>query len=118
MASRSCLPLPEFYRVYGGDTLWATLVYILAAFLFNKLQPPVLLAGSLVTSYLVELSQLLHTPWLDAIRNTTLGGLVLGFGFLWSDLLCYTAGVVMALGLDLLILHYFGKTNYTCSTEA
>ena len=44
-------------------------------------------------SVLIEVSQLYHAPWIDSIRRTTLGGLVLGFGFLWSDLACYAAGV-------------------------
>ncbi len=42
----------------------------------------------------VELSQLYHAPWIDSIRQTTLGGLILGFGFLWSDLACYALGVL------------------------
>jgi hypothetical protein len=48
---------------------------------------------SLVLAFAVEVSQLHHKPWIDGIRNTTLGGLVLGFGFLWSDLVCYTVGI-------------------------
>ena len=50
---------------------------------------------ALVFSYLIEISQLYHAPWIDAIRSTALGGLVLGFGFLWSDILCYTVGVLL-----------------------
>jgi len=34
-----------------------------------------------------------EAPWIDGIRNTMLGGLVLGFGFLWSDLVCYLVGI-------------------------
>ena len=33
------------------------------------------------------------SAWIDSIRRTTLGGLALGHGFLWSDLACYAAGV-------------------------
>ncbi|CKH20539.1 Protein of uncharacterised function (DUF2809) [Streptococcus pneumoniae] len=39
------------------------------------------------------MSQLYHAEWIDNIRATTLGGLVLGYGFLWSDLVAYTIGV-------------------------
>jgi len=53
-------------------------------------------------AFLVEFSQLYHAPWIDSIRHTWLGGLVLGFGFLWTDLVCYTAGI--AIGLTLLHL--------------
>ena len=48
---------------------------------------------SLVLAFAVEVSQLYHSPWIDGIRSTTLGGLVLGFGFLWSDLVCYLVGI-------------------------
>ena len=44
-------------------------------------------------SVAIELSQLYHAHWIDSIRHTTLGGLILGFGFLWSDLACYAVGV-------------------------
>ena len=38
-----------------------------------------------------------HAPWIDSIRSTTLGGLVLGFDFVWSDLACYAVGVMMGM---------------------
>jgi len=47
---------------------------------------------SLALAFAVEVSQLYHAPWIDSIRSTTLGGLVLGFGFLWTDLVCYLVG--------------------------
>jgi len=34
------------------------------------------------------------------VRGTLPGRLVLGAGFLWSDLVCYTAGVLLGLGLS------------------
>ncbi|MFM8818855.1 MAG: DUF2809 domain-containing protein, partial [Phycisphaerales bacterium] len=37
--------------------------------------------------------QLHHAPWIDGIRATRLGALVLGSGFLWSDIACYAVGV-------------------------
>jgi hypothetical protein len=52
-------------------------------------------AISLVIALLVELSQLYHAPWIDSIRQTTLGGLALGLGFLWTDLICYSAGIAI-----------------------
>ena len=43
--------------------------------------------------YGIEVSQLYHAEWIDSIRATTLGGLVLGYGFLWNDLVAYIIGV-------------------------
>jgi len=56
-------------------------------------------ALAMAFSVLIEVSQLYHAPWIDSIRQTTMGGLILGFGFLWSDLACYALGV----GLGVLI---------------
>ncbi len=53
-------------------------------------------------SVAIELSQLYHAPWIDSIRQTTLGGLILGFGFLWSDLACYAVGVVLGVLVDVI----------------
>ena len=46
------------------------------------------------------MSQLYHAPWIDAIRDTLPGALVLGYGFLWSDLACYAAGVALGAGVE------------------
>ncbi len=39
-------------------------------------------------------------PWIDSVRQTTIGGLILGFGFLWSDLACYAAGVGLGVVIE------------------
>jgi hypothetical protein len=57
-------------------------------------------AMALGLSLLVELSQLYHAPWIDSVRQTTIGGLILGFGFLWSDLACYASGVGLGVALE------------------
>ena len=54
---------------------------------------PALAAIACAIAFSVELLQLYHTPWLNAIRDTLPGRLVLGQGFLFSDLLCYTIGI-------------------------
>jgi hypothetical protein len=51
-------------------------------------------------SVAVEISQLYHAPWIDSIRQSTIGGLILGFGFLWSDLACYALGVGLGVMID------------------
>ena len=50
---------------------------------------------SMLVAMTIEVSQLFHAPWIDSIRQTTLGGLVLGFGFLWTDLVCYSVGITV-----------------------
>lgn len=87
--------LPVFVGEYSGDTLWALMLFLLVSTLLAG-RTVMLRAGiSLGLAFLVEISQLYHAPWIDSIRNTTLGGLVLGFGFLWTDLACYTLGIII-----------------------
>lgn len=89
--------LPAFLAQYAGDTLWALLLFLLVSMLLDGRSITKRAAISLAVAFLVELSQLYHAPWIDAIRQTKLGGLVLGFGFLWTDLVCYSAGIALGL---------------------
>lgn len=93
----------DFVKMYVGDVLWATMVYFGCRFLFVNRSKRVSVGIALVFSYLIEVSQLYHAPWIDAIRATTFGGLVLGFGFLWSDIVCYTVGVTLGMVVDVLL---------------
>lgn len=88
---------------YGGDTIWAGDFL----FFFRAVFPKTNLVKLAIFNYLFgvadEVSQLWHTPWLDAIRHTLIGRLMLGLGFLWSDLICYFVGTILALSLAILI---------------
>ncbi len=93
--------VPGFIAAYGGETLWA-----LAAFLGIGLVLPLastwtIACLSIAFSIAIELSQLYHAPWIDSIRQTTLGGLIFGFGFLWSDPACYAVGVGLGVMIDI-----------------
>jgi hypothetical protein len=85
---------------YAGDTLWAAMVYLFAAAIWNTANPARLAVGASAFSLAVELSQLYEAEWINAVRATRFGRLVLGYGFLWSDLVCYVAGVALAVGID------------------
>jgi hypothetical protein len=91
--------LPGFVAAYAGDTLWAFVAFLVIGLLLPRASTWAVALLALSFSVLIEASQLYHAPWIDSIRLTTLGGLVLGYGFLWSDLTCYAVGV----GLGILI---------------
>ncbi|HEX8386323.1 MAG TPA: DUF2809 domain-containing protein, partial [Rubricoccaceae bacterium] len=95
--------LPDAVAAYAGDVLWAALVFGLAALVRPGARTRTLAAAALVVAFAVEAGQLVHAPWLDALRATRAGALVLGRGFLWSDLACYAAGVAGAAALDRLL---------------
>jgi len=50
----------------------------------------------------VEFSQLYQAPWIDMVRSTLPGRLILGSTFNWPDLPAYTLGVAMGVGVEFL----------------
>lgn len=95
--------LPEFVVRFGGDTLWASATYVLLALLRPSAPPFELFLTTVVLAVIVETSQLIQAEWLVRLRHTFPFGYLLGYGFLWSDLLCYTAGAFLAYIPDRLI---------------
>lgn len=85
--------LPDFVRVYAGDTLWALMVFLMLGLLFPAARTVALAGAALGISFGVEFSQLCEADWLQRIRDTRLGALVLGKGWVATDLLCYAVGV-------------------------
>lgn len=92
--------LPDFVADYAGDVLWATMVYWGISFLFPSIFLSRKVLAALLFSYCIEISQLYQADWINAVRDNTLGALVLGRGFLWSDMVCYTVGVGLAVLID------------------
>ncbi|AFL99726.1 MULTISPECIES: DUF2809 domain-containing protein [Desulfitobacterium] len=98
--------LPYTINLYLGDALWALMVFFMFCFIFRLKGTGWLAAVALLFTFGIEISQLYHAPWIDAIRQTRLGGLVLGYGFLWRDLVAYTIGVAVGAVIDRLINSY------------
>ena len=94
---------PTVIAEYGGDALWAMLVYWLLALVWPRTSPTRLALVAFTIAVCDELSQLIDWQWLQSLRATRLGALVLGQGFLWSDLVCYAVGVAAACAIDLAI---------------
>jgi hypothetical protein len=99
LISRKALP-PSFLDPYLGDALYALMIYWGFRFCFTKQPKTVALFGAVVFCWIVEISQLFSPTWLTENRHSTLGALVLGSGFLWSDMLMYVIGAGTGWGLD------------------
>ncbi len=94
--------LPWFIAAYAGDTLWALAAFLGFGLILPRASTGTIAILAMIFSVAIELSQLYHAPWIDSIRHTTVGGLIFGFGFLWSDLVCYAVGVGLGMALDTL----------------
>lgn len=91
---------PKAIAPFVGDMLWAMMVYFGLRFLIPKLKLTKTLILAIIFSFSIEISQLYQADWINNIRSTTLGGLVLGHGFLFEDLISYSLGIVIGCILD------------------
>ena len=103
--------VPAWIFPYLGDAFYALMIYIGTGFIFPKMKAihVFLLATSIC--YLIEISQLYQAPWINQIRNTRLGGLILGYHFLWSDLASYAVGAGIGFSGEY-IWQRLNKSNY------
>lgn len=93
--------LPKWLSLYIGDVLWGLMIFFIIGFLFKEKSSRYVAIISVIFSISIEISQLYHAPWIDNIRKTTIGGLVLGYGFLWSDIICYIVGITFGAILEI-----------------
>ncbi|WP_221795196.1 DUF2809 domain-containing protein [Oceanobacter mangrovi] len=117
LSSRSPnLDLPLFVHLYVGDFLWAMMVYFGFCLITPKWRFRNQISAALLFSYGIEFSQFYHADWIDSIRATTIGGLVLGFGFRLSDLVAYTLGVGTGAAINRYLLKKPGNSYHQQSS--
>ena len=97
------LGLPALVVKYGGSVLWGTMVYLVVAIFLPSRSLMSMAAVAMAVAVCVELSRLVHAPWLDAFRLTIAGALLLGRIFSPLDIVAYAVGIELGAGLDRLI---------------
>lgn len=93
-----------------GDALWATMIFFMVRFFLVDARVRSVAWIALLICYLVEFSQLYQARWISNIRQTLPGRLILGQGFLWTDLIAYAVGIFIAylIAVGLVRNRYFG----------
>lgn len=84
-----------------GDALWAMMIMWWTGAIAPEKSLRARVAAAVAFCFVIEVSQLYHTTFLDGLRGTTVGHLVLGNDFDVRDLAAYTLGVVSAALLEL-----------------
>ncbi|MFC5651309.1 DUF2809 domain-containing protein [Paenibacillus solisilvae] len=92
--------LPGFVASNAGDALWASMIYLGVRTVWMSSRRITAAGISLIFCFAIECSQLYQAEWINSIRNTLLGALVLGKGFLFVDLARYAAGIAIAFAVD------------------
>ncbi|MGY3087221.1 hypothetical protein ACVWYF_000247 [Hymenobacter sp. UYAg731] len=89
----------KIIRPYAGDFLATVFLYCFARGLLTA--PPKKVAlGVLFTAYLIEALQYVNLlSWLGW-QHSRVARIVLGSSFEWADMLAYTLGIGMGLGLE------------------
>jgi len=105
------LPLSRFLYKYGGDAWWALLVFVCVGMVFRRRPTAVVAAIAAIVAAGVELLQLYHAPWLDAVRATALGRAALGNTFNAPDLLAYAAGIALGTAIEAAGPHTAGQAS-------
>jgi hypothetical protein len=86
--------MPDVVRTYGGDVLSATCIFFGVRWVLHRHNICHDAVVAYVICVLIELQQLIMWSPLRRLRDDTPLAILLGHGFLWSDLLCYAVGVL------------------------
>ena len=86
-------------RPYGGDFLVVILIYcFIKSFLNTSVIKTAI--GVLTFSYAVEISQYFQLIKVLGLQYSRVASLILGSSFSFSDLLCYTLGILLVLLIE------------------
>jgi hypothetical protein len=109
LAARSpALDLMPLFAKVAGDALWAVLVFLGFGWLFRSRPTWQVTLMAIVFSCTIEFTQLYHEPWIDRVRQTLFGRLVLGSEFAWLDMIYYLAGILPAALAEYAATRLFG----------
>jgi len=104
LTSRSGLHVfPQALSKYPGDVFWALLVFLILAIVKPVWSTRALAILAFGISCLDEVSQLYQAPWIDSIRATAPGHILLGSAFSWLDILAYAVGIGLGICIDLIL---------------
>lgn len=92
--------LPRLVSANAGDALWTVAAFLGLAILWPRAASLTLGLAAFAISVGVECSQLLDVAWLNRVRATTPGRLLLGSGFIWIDFVRYFGGALGATVVD------------------
>ena len=107
LASRSyAATLPWWLAKNAGDALYAMMVFWGFGFVAPRARTSRVALAALAACFAIEIAQLYQAPWIDAVRATAPGRLVLGQGFHAFDLVCYVVGVGLGVGLEIVARRY------------
>jgi hypothetical protein len=86
---------------FVGDALWALVVFSMVGLFFPTMSTWHATAWAFLIPSLFELGERYQLPWLEPLRGTSLGLVVLGTEFVRLDFACYAAGALVGMSVEL-----------------
>ena len=103
---------PDIVNLYLGDILYAFMMFYIVSFVSKKYLITKRAVIALSVCLVIEVLQLYQAEWINVIRQTLPGRLILGSVFLCSDLLAYTIGILAAFIFEKFILSKYDFQYY------
>ena len=94
------LGLPPLFTKIAGDALWAGAVFLFFALLMPRRSTRDIGLAAGFFSIGIEFSQLCQERWLNVLRRTLPGRLILGSVFAWADFSYYALGIILGILFD------------------
>jgi hypothetical protein len=88
-------PIPHELRKVAGDVLWAAMFSLITRLAFPRALSMRIALVAFVLASTTEFAKLLHTPTLEYVRGTSVGGFFLGHTFLPSNFFSYAVGAAL-----------------------
>jgi hypothetical protein len=110
LLSRRCPHLlPAALGKYPGDALWALVVFCGIGFLRPRW--PTALAGvaAFMFACTVEFAKWYQAAWIESVRATLPGRLVLGSVFSWKNIVAYATGILIGWVVEAGICHFWKR---------
>lgn len=92
--------LPTLFMKIAGDALWALAVFLFFALVMPRRPTQYIGSAAGLFSAGIEFSQLCQAHWLNSLRRTLPGRLILGSVFAWADFSYYALGIVLGILFD------------------
>jgi glycopeptide antibiotics resistance protein len=86
--------------------------------MFPRLSTLKIAAASALFSLFIEFFKFYHTPALDNFRDTTMGRLIFGYGFSWSNIACYLLGILFGIGVEASLARISRNTHAVIVTSS
>jgi len=95
--------MPQLVAKYGGDVLYATCWFFFLRIWLAKPPVCIVVLYAFIVCAIIEVLELVQAPWMKKLQHTPPLGLILGYGFNWSDMLCYAVGALIGWGIGMMI---------------